>query len=143
MIELFSATYTFDDLDIISANIFNIIKNFKIVCLEGDLGAGKTTLCKKLLKYFDIKQHITSPTFTYCCTYKNQNNKKISHFDFYRLSCYQSVFDLNLHEEIEASDHNFIEWPNVFINFLDKPYCLIRLEGSSSVSRNIKLFLVK
>ena len=53
-------------------------KGGEIILLEGDLGAGKTTFTKGIAKYFDIKDTITSPTFTLMNIYEIKNQKSIS-----------------------------------------------------------------
>ena len=66
------------------------LNNFKDKCriftFTGPLGAGKTTLVQALLKASDVRDVITSPTFTYVNIYTNEVGQKFYHFDLYRLT---------------------------------------------------------
>lgn len=77
----------------------------KIIYLKGNLGAGKTTLVKKLLKTYGINEsEIKSPTFALKRTHKTDEHT-FHHIDLYRLD----HFDLN---ELEINDEDIylIEW---------------------------------
>ena len=60
------------------------VKGGDIILLNGDLGAGKTTLVKGFAKALGVKQPVTSPTFTLLKTY-DTDNFCIVHIDAYRL----------------------------------------------------------
>jgi len=64
----------------------------EVVLLGGDLGAGKTTFTKAVLKNLGVKGEITSPTFTIMKEY-NSKKFKIYHFDMYRLSSGQEAME--------------------------------------------------
>ncbi len=78
----------------------------KIICLEGDLGAGKTTFAQGLLAGLGARGPYTSPTFLIMKKYQN-----VYHLDAYRVDA-ESVLDLGW-EEIITDENNIIivEWP--------------------------------
>jgi len=82
-----------------------------LVCLYGDIGAGKTTLVKSIAKYLDIKEKVTSPSFVILNEY---HSGKISlyHFDLYRLEKEGIKSILDELREYSASQNTvtFIEW---------------------------------
>lgn len=81
-----------------------------IIELDGDLGAGKTTFTKFLLKELGVKEQVTSPTFTLLNQYMGKF--KIYHFDMYRLSSADEAFALGFDEQIMQDDAIcIIEWP--------------------------------
>lgn len=75
--------------------------------LTGDLGAGKTTLTKALLKTLKVQETVTSPTFVILNQYET-DNLTINHMDAYRLS---NGEDLAMYEEYFTNALNIIEWP--------------------------------
>ncbi|WP_036463700.1 tRNA (adenosine(37)-N6)-threonylcarbamoyltransferase complex ATPase subunit type 1 TsaE [Mycoplasmopsis sturni] len=85
------------------AHILPLIKKHKIIYLNGDLGAGKTTFVRYLAKALQIKERITSPSFSYMKVYP-----KLVHIDLY-----------NYHGDIEEFIDHFedkiiaIEWANL------------------------------
>lgn len=91
-----------------------IKKNYKkpiIVALQGELGTGKTQICKGIAKELKIKQEIISPTFIICREY-NSNNffKKFFHLDIYKLMESEEIFDIGFEEMLSLKNLIVIEW---------------------------------
>lgn len=85
-----------------------ILPNF-VIALNGDLGAGKTTLVREILYSMGITGSVKSPTFTYVEPYRH-NNIDILHFDLYRFSDSEEWFELGF-DDYFINDHIcFIEW---------------------------------
>lgn len=81
-----------------------------IVCLIGDLGTGKTHLTKGIAKGLDIKDHITSPTFTIVNEYIGR--LKLYHFDVYRVNDPDEIAAIGFDEYIFSDGVSVIEWAN-------------------------------
>lgn len=106
--------YTLSQLPQVAQSITKKFKNFKIITLTGDLGAGKTTLVKELLRQWGVQDEILSPTFTYVNCYKNDQGQKIFHFDLYRITNLDQFFELGFDEYlVEPGSICLIEWPQV------------------------------
>ena len=94
-----------------------------VICLFGDLGSGKTTfaryLIKSLYKKYKKKSPISikSPTFPILLTYEI-NNFEIYHYDLYRISKSIELIELNIFEEL-ANSITLIEWPEIFLNSIN------------------------
>ena len=67
------------------AHLVNVLEGSGIVFLKGDLGAGKTTLCRGVLRALDYTGAVKSPTFTLVEPYELPGHS-VYHFDLYRLS---------------------------------------------------------
>ncbi|MCX7727904.1 MAG: tRNA (adenosine(37)-N6)-threonylcarbamoyltransferase complex ATPase subunit type 1 TsaE [Bacteroidia bacterium] len=92
-----------------------LLKNFpdkKILLLKGQLGAGKTTLVQAFGKILQVKEHITSPTFSIMHEYHN-DTKKIYHFDLYRLESDKELKNIGFEQFLYEGDYCFIEWPEI------------------------------
>ena len=90
-----------------------ILKGGEVILLGGDLGAGKTTFTKAVLRCLGIKDDVTSPTFTIMREYQGKKFK-IYHFDMYRLGSGQEAKEFGLEDYIYSKDKSslvFIEWP--------------------------------
>lgn len=110
------------------------LKGGDILLLQGELGAGKTTLVKGIAKYFGIKKEITSPTFTVMNLYdtktlKHKNIKTLIHVDTYRLKNEQELLDIGVEDYLgEKNTICIIEWPEKIIALLkDKKIIAITL----------------
>jgi tRNA threonylcarbamoyladenosine biosynthesis protein TsaE len=93
--------------------IINLIPKYKIFILNGILGAGKTTLVKKIAKKLKIKENLISPTFIlwqkYSLKIKNKNYF-LNHIDLYRVNV-KDILKLNFLKEIKNKKNIFfIEW---------------------------------
>ena len=75
------------------------LKNGIVVVLTGDLGSGKTKLTEGILKYFNLEDEISSPTFTIVNEYY-ANDLNIYHFDVYRLSDIDEFYAIGGEEEV-------------------------------------------
>lgn len=96
----------------VGKKIASLVKQGDVVCLTGDLGAGKTTLMKgfsKELAHIDPDE-VTSPTFTYLHIYSG--SRKIYHFDLYRLSTPSEFLSLGFHEFFSEQNICCVEWPD-------------------------------
>jgi len=82
----------------------------KMIFLKGDLWSGKTTLSKHILsQLLNIKDSITSPTYTYYNKYWNNY-----HFDLYRLKNYDEFFAIWWEEILDNNTWVIlIEWPDI------------------------------
>lgn len=89
-------------------------ENATIVCLSGDLGAGKTAFTQCVAKHLDIENKITSPTFVIMKKYpiKLKGYKFLFHLDAYRLKNEKELLNLGWEGIIADKNHLvFIEWP--------------------------------
>ena len=85
-----------------------IVPNF-VVSLSGNLGAGKTTLTREVLRNLGITGSIKSPTFTLVEPYQLPDYT-LYHFDLYRFSDPEEWFDAGFDEYFSAPQVSFIEW---------------------------------
>lgn len=88
------------------------IKPGTVICLEGDLGAGKTTFTKYVCRALKIKDEILSPTFVLERQYKTKKFI-VHHYDLYRLTNGEALADLQIEDYIEQRDVCIIEWPEI------------------------------
>lgn len=101
--------------------------DIKIYAVEGPMGGGKTTLIKQMCKELGSLDRLSSPTYSIVNEY-NLDNKKIYHFDLYRIQNASELFDLGFEEYIESKNYCFIEWPQQALNLLPRPYVNIVLK---------------
>ncbi|MBC8059335.1 MAG: tRNA (adenosine(37)-N6)-threonylcarbamoyltransferase complex ATPase subunit type 1 TsaE [Clostridiaceae bacterium] len=87
-----------------------LVNSGDIICLIGDLGTGKTHFVKGLAKGLEIKDYITSPTFTIVNEY--QGRLKLYHFDVYRVDDPDEIHAIGFDEYIFSSAVSIIEWSN-------------------------------
>jgi len=103
------------------------LKEKDVIVLEGELGAGKTTLTKGIGKALKINKIINSPTFTIMKTYSG--NLPLYHFDVYRLEGQEE--DLGFEEYFYGDGVSVIEWAK-FINTIPEEHLEIILKHDNN-----------
>ena len=111
-----------------------------IVCIKGDLGAGKTTLCKGLINKLTgtLASEILSPTYTYVRTY-SQGSTNLHHFDCYRLNSEDDFLELGLEDLLNEKGIKLIEWPDRIKDLLPKNVYSINIDYKGETARHITL----
>ena len=107
-----------------------------IILLNGDLGAGKTTLTQFIGKYLGVKRNINSPTFNIIKSYKGKE-LKLHHMDCYRLE--DSDEDLGFNEYFEDDAVTIIEWSQFIQEFLPEEYLMINITTINENQRQINI----
>lgn len=108
------------------------------LCFYGDLGAGKTTFARNVLKTLDSSlEEIPSPTFTLVQQYSTPVGQ-VWHCDFYRLKNADEVFELGM-EEAFHSEICLIEWPEKIHPYLPQNRVEIHIKICPNMTREISL----
>lgn len=109
--------------------------SLRVLALEGDLGAGKTSFAKAILAACGYDGEVTSPTFSLVQQYPCELGT-VSHFDLYRLDSVDEVLDLGFEEYLDTSAFCLVEWPEVARELLlPSETCWVRVEHSPEGGR--------
>ena len=83
----------------------------KIICFHGEMGAGKTTLIKAIVRQLGSIGEASSPTFGIVNEYQGQKGQVLAyHFDFYRLNDENEALDLGIEDYFNTDVWIFMEW---------------------------------
>ena len=104
-----------------------LLKEGSVICLVGDLGAGKTTMTQSLADSLGIEDYITSPTFTIVNEY-DSGRLKLNHFDVYRVSDPDEIYAIGFDDYIFSDAVSIIEWANYIEEILPKDFLHIYIE---------------
>ena len=107
-----------------------------LILLNGDLGAGKTTLSQLIGKQLGVKRNINSPTFNIIKSYKG-TTLKFHHMDCYRLE--DSEEDLGFEEYFEDHAVTVIEWSEFIQDLLPAEHLTINLAVTGEETRELTL----
>lgn len=112
----------------------------KIICLNGEMGAGKTTLIKAIIQELGAQDAGQSPSFGIVNTYENISGDTLAyHFDFYRIEDEEEAYDIGIEDYFNFDGWIFIEWSERIINLLPKNYTEVQLNIDSPQYRSLNL----
>ena len=111
------------------------IKEGNTILLYGDLGSGKTTFVKGILKGFNFLGEVTSPTFSLINEY--EADKKIIHIDCYRETEIKRWINIGIEDYFNSSDIVIIEWPEILENIIPDNSIRIKMNHIDDNKREI------
>lgn len=112
-----------------------LLKEGDILCLNGDLGAGKTTITKSIGLGLGVEEYITSPTFALINEYKGRI--PVYHFDVYRLENAHELYDLGFDEYFYGKGVCIIEWADKIQKMIPHENIVIDIEKSDDLESRI------
>ncbi|MDX1326563.1 MAG: tRNA (adenosine(37)-N6)-threonylcarbamoyltransferase complex ATPase subunit type 1 TsaE [Arenibacter sp.] len=132
-------TYTLAQLESI---VQYIIKetNSKTLCFHGEMGTGKTTLIKALVKELGGGDTSSSPTFGIVNEYHKKDGEVLGyHFDFYRLEDESEALDLGLEDYLYTDSWIFMEWPEKIPSLIPEYATHIHINLIDEKTRSLKI----
>ena len=110
-----------------------------VVALIGPLGAGKTTLAKSIAKGLGVTETLTSPTFTIVQEYES-GRLPLYHFDVYRVSDEEELFEMGFEEYLHRGGVCLIEWADLIEDMLPPGTVTLRLDyGENDDERTVEI----
>ena len=106
-----------------------------VICLYGELGAGKTALIRGLAEGLGLDCTVSSPTFTIVNEYLG--NRELIHFDMYRLKSAEELFDIGWEDYLRRNAILAVEWSENVEDAFDGTEIIIRIEKLAKESRRI------
>ena len=131
-------TYSPQETEQLAGTVAKIISAGTVICLTGDLGAGKTLFVQSLARILGITGEVTSPTFNLMNVY-DDGKMPVVHFDLYRLETEEQLDEIGFYEYSYLPDGVvLIEWAEKFPQNLPDDYIQIMIErGREETERQI------
>jgi tRNA threonylcarbamoyladenosine biosynthesis protein TsaE len=118
----------------------SLLESGDVVCLSGDMGAGKTVLAAGIGKGWGATQALTSPTFSLVHVHRRtKDHIKLYHLDCYRLSSVLEVESLGLDDILNDPAVAVFEWPEQIESVLPEERLWIEFQVLEPTRRNIRL----
>lgn len=111
----------------------------KVITFHAEMGVGKTTIIKEIVKQLGVNDNSSSPTFSLVNEYINSNGETIYHFDLYRLNSEEEAYDMGLDEYFYSGNWCLIEWPEKTPNLIPIDHAAIHMETLSDGKRELNL----
>ena len=108
-----------------------------VIAFEGDLGAGKTAFTRGLARGLGCGEPVTSPTYTIVNEYLS-GKMPLFHFDMYRLTCADDLFDIGWDDYLDRGGICAVEWSENVAEALEDPI-LVSIRKTGENSRTITI----
>ncbi len=129
--------YNLEQLDEVAQQIIKNLKT-KTLLFHGDMGAGKTTLIKALIKALGSQDEVSSPTFSIVNEYELKDDK-IYHFDLYRIKEAEEAYNFGIEDYLDSGYWNLIEWPDVIKDLLPSEFDILSIDIKEDNNRLLVL----
>ncbi len=140
MEQVFKRTLGLSELHILVNQVISLLKERPIVCLIGDLGAGKTTFVQHLATALGVNGGATqSPSFGIINEYANTQEAVLIHMDLYRLRQVDEFWSIGGMDYLESGVPVCIEWPEIVLPYLQNNQ-YFTLEISTDISPDLRQF---
>ncbi len=126
------------ELDLVAEQIIQSLEGRDVVVFRGSMGAGKTTLISRIVALLGAEDTVTSPTFALVNQYEG-TERRIYHFDFYRIERIEEVFDFGYEEYFYSGDLCLVEWPEKIEALIPDDVMEVRIEVGEDDSRAFEI----
>ncbi|MFM7023135.1 MAG: tRNA (adenosine(37)-N6)-threonylcarbamoyltransferase complex ATPase subunit type 1 TsaE [Flavobacteriales bacterium] len=123
------------ELKNIAAQILQNFAQHRIFLLEGEMGAGKTTLTKAFCEILHCENAASSPTFSIVNEYFSPQHRTVYHFDCYRLKSENEALDIGIEDYLDSNFYCFIEWPEKIFNLIPANHIVIQIEEANLIRK--------
>ena len=114
------------------------LKGDDVLLLLGDMGAGKSEFTRGLARGLGVTGYVTSPTFTILQVHED-GRLPLYHFDWYRLSGADELYELSMDEYLQNGGVAVIEWPSRAEEAIPESYLEVELCPTGDSDRRITL----
>ena len=108
-----------------------------VICLQGDLGAGKTTFVQGIAKGWGSQDSVSSPTFIIVNVYRREDQSQLFHMDAYRLDSTSEAEELDI-DSMLAQGPLVIEWPERINGLVPDDRLWVKLEHVDEEEREMQ-----
>ncbi|MCC6790174.1 MAG: tRNA (adenosine(37)-N6)-threonylcarbamoyltransferase complex ATPase subunit type 1 TsaE [Thermomicrobiales bacterium] len=117
-----------------------VLADGAVLLLNGDLGAGKTTLTQGIAAGFGVREAVQSPTFTLVAEHEGAGGRRLHHLDLYRLQDESDLESFGYEQYIDPVDGiSIIEWPERAGSWLPESFLLIDIAIAGPSERRLRL----
>lgn len=128
-------THSEQETEAFGRELADLIREPAVLCMYGELGAGKTALVRGLAEGMGLDCTVSSPTFTIVNEYLGA--RELIHFDMYRLGSAEELFDIGWEDYLRRDAILAVEWSENVEDAFDGSEIRVRFEKLSDTERRI------
>lgn len=114
-----------------------LLQTGDVICLQGELGAGKTTFVQGTAQGWGSLDQVSSPTFVIINIYRRSDDSQLSHLDAYRIESQGEAEELDI-ESLLVNGALVVEWPELISSILPPGRLWVNFEYESDEHRSLR-----
>ena len=124
----------------LARRLAGVLRPGTVICLDGDLGAGKTLFVQNLAASLGVQGEVTSPTFNLMNVYE-EGRLPLVHFDLYRLEQEYELDEIGFYDYVENPDGLvLIEWAEKFPECLPEDHIALQIQRTDVENERVLVF---
>ena len=131
--------FSIEEINTVAKKILATPSLKKVITFHAQMGAGKTTFIKELVKELGVDDNSSSPTFSLVNEYRTRSGEVVYHFDLFRLNSEEEGYDMGLDEYFYSEEWCFIEWPEKTPNLIPIDHAHISIKVLADGRRELVL----
>ena len=131
-------THSADETQALGARLAARLQPGDVLAYYGDLGAGKTALTRGIAQGLGVQDCVTSPTYTIVNEYLS-GRLPLFHFDMYRLSSSEELFDIGWEDYLARGGVCAVEWSENVADALPENTVRVRIDLDGDTGRRITI----
>ncbi len=132
-------TFSLNEMQSVVKQLLNTPGLKKVITFHAEMGVGKTTFIKEIVKQLGVEDNSSSPTFSLVNEYTTSNGETVYHFDLYRLNNEEEAYDMGIDEYFYSGNWCFIEWPEKTPNLIPIDHASIHMKITDKGERELRL----
>ena len=136
---MISIEFSLENIDDAAFDFLQKVGDCKHFAFYGLMGSGKTTFIKSICKLIGVTGSVTSPTFALVNDYNAGADRRVFHFDFYRINKPEEVFDFGCEEYFASGEYCFVEWPEKAEIALPTDICKVYIKELENEKREVTI----
>ncbi|MCU0355755.1 MAG: tRNA (adenosine(37)-N6)-threonylcarbamoyltransferase complex ATPase subunit type 1 TsaE, partial [Cytophagales bacterium] len=129
--------HSLKEIPFIAGMLVRMAGHRRVWVLEGEMGAGKTTLVKAVCQRLGVAETVQSPTFALVNEYRTAAGEPCYHFDFYRIKTETEAMDMGVEEYFDSGGYCFVEWAEKIPHLLPAEYLKISINLDAANGRTL------
>lgn len=135
------SVFLLSEIDTEAALFLKSIGDKKLIAFNGSMGAGKTTFIGAVCRQLQVKDTISSPTYSIINEYTAADGSMLYHIDLYRVKILQEAIDAGVEEYFYSNNFCFVEWPEKAMQLFPEHTLYCYIESIADNKRKLKINL--
>jgi tRNA threonylcarbamoyladenosine biosynthesis protein TsaE len=133
--------FTLDNISQAAATFLAATPGHKVIALQGEMGAGKTTFIHALCEVMGVSDTVSSPTFSIINQYRTVNGNTVYHMDLYRIRDEQEAINAGIEDCLYSGHTCLVEWPEKIPGIFPDDTLFISISAIDTNTRKLQINL--